>query len=48
MSKKANPTVIGGFVVGAFVALIIIGVIFMMLSRTLFPYYQLIDELSQP
>jgi type II secretory pathway component PulF len=40
--------VAGGFAVAMLVALIIIGVIFMMLSRTLFPYYQQIQELTEP
>jgi type II secretory pathway component PulF len=39
--------VAGGFAVAALVGLMIIGVIFMMLSRTLFPYYRLLHELTQ-
>jgi general secretion pathway protein F/type IV pilus assembly protein PilC len=40
-------TVAGGFAVAALVGMMIIGVIFMMLSRTLFPYYDMVRELSQ-
>ena len=40
--------VAGGFVVTALVAMMILGVIWMMLSRAIFPYYDLIRELSKP
>jgi type IV pilus assembly protein PilC len=40
-------TVAGGFAVGALVGLIILGVIFMMLRQTLFPYYDTLQELTR-
>ena len=40
-------TVAGGFAVAALVGMLILGVIFMMLSRTLFPYYDTVRELSR-
>jgi len=40
-------TVAGGFAVAALVGMIIIGVIFMMLKQTLFPYYDTVRQLTQ-
>jgi type II secretory pathway component PulF len=40
-------TVAGGFAVAALVGMMILGVIFSMLTRTIFPYYDAVRELSQ-
>jgi hypothetical protein len=42
-----NNTAIKPFAVAALVGMLILGVIFMMLSRTLFPYYDTVRELSR-